>query len=441
MQNLKMTKRFSVILLVLASLAQPLLFAQNESYDRYGSAQKTSEKSAVKKIASNLLTYPLEIPRWLINQGLFMTEKYRLDMKARWIYEKILEQGITPSGNLLSPTNLGGGLDIDYMKLTRFNAELPDLKFRSWFNWNKNTIFETGSEAGVERIAGTGFRAFGLFQYESRPEEHFHGIGRYTSAGNGTSYKMEVTTLEGRIGYSTSPKFSADLKLDYQNINITDGEDGGRGIIDTTFPAGSVPGLEGDNLLTYKLELVHDTRNRDESSTVGGREKVSFGYVEGINDSDAGYFKYQVELSRYFRLWSDRRVFVIHFYGEENKNIAGRDVPFHQMAKLGGYGEYPRLSHTLRGYDNNRYTDQGAALFNFEYRYAIWEHKDFKLDTVVFVDSGQVFAGLRDFKFSGFKESFGAGTRLSMAGNVVFALEVARSNEGTEFYAKSSSPF
>ncbi len=436
-----MTKRSFVFLIVLSLSVSPISFAETQGYDRYGPAQKTHQKSAAKKIAANLLTYPLEIPRWLTNQALFVTEKYHLDMKMRWIYEKILEQGITLNGNLLSPTNLGGGYNIDFIKLTRLKAELPDLIFRHWLNWNKSTIFETGSEIGVERIAGTGLRAFGLFKYESRPEEHFYGIGRYTTAGNGTSYKMEVTTLESRIGYSTNPQYSADFKFGYQNINITDGEDGGRGIIDTTFPRGTIPGLSGDNLISYRIELTHDTRNRDESSTKGGMQKASFGYVDGVNDSDAGFFKYQIELKHYFRLWSDRRVFAIHFYGEELKNTAGNGIPFHQMPRLGGFGEYPRLSYTLRGYDFNRFTDQGAALFNFEYRYTIWEHKEFKLDTVVFVDSGQVFSGLRDFKFSAWKESFGLGTRLSMAGNVMFAVEIARSNEGTEFYAKSSSPF
>lgn len=436
-----MTKRFAVFLIILSFASLPLAQAQSQDYDRYGPVQKTYKKCPIKKAAANLLTYPLEIPRWLVNQGLFMTEKHRLDMKARWIYEKILEQGITPSGNLLSPTNLGGGVNVDFIKLTRLKPELPDLIFRQWLNWNKSTIFEIGSEAGVERIADTGLRAFGLFKYESRPEEHFYGIGRYTSAGNGTSYKMETTTLEGRVGYSTSPKFSADFLFDYQNVNITDGEDGGRGIIDTTFPAGSIPGLSGDNLITHRLELKHDTRNRDESSATGGMEKISFGYTDGINDSDAGFFKYQVELKRYFRLWSDRRVFAVRFYGEHNKNVSGKGIPFYQLAKLGGYGEYPRLSHTLRGYDFNRFTDQGAALFNFEYRYTIWEHKDFKLDTVAFVDSGQVFSGFRDFKFSAFTESYGGGFRLGLAGNVIFALEAAHGNEGTEFYAKSSSPF
>ena len=424
----------------LMGFRQPFSFSEESGYDRYG-ATPAVQNSTAKKIASNFLTYPLEIPRWLINQGLFVTEKYRLDKKLRWVYEKILEQGVTPSLNLLSPTNLGGGLNVDFIKLTRQKSDLPDWTARSWFNWNQNVIFETGSEVGIERIGDTGFRSFALFQYENRPEEHFYGIGRYTSAGNGTSYKMEATAVEGRIGYSINPKFAADLIFNYKNINITDGKDGGRGIIDTTFAPGSIPGLAGDQLLTYKLQMDHDTRNRDESSTRGGRERIALSYVEGVNDSDAGYFKYEAELSRYFRLWSDRRVFVFHFYGEENSNVSNHGVPFHQMAKLGGYGEYPRLSRPLRGYDFNRFLDNGAALFNLEYRYTVWEHKDLKLDTVGFLDFGQVFSGFRDFKFSGFKESYGIGTRASVAGNVVFAIEIAHGNEGTDVYVKSSSPF
>ena len=111
------------------------------------------------------------------------------------------------------------------------------------------------------------------------------------------------------------------------------------------------------------------------------------------------------------------------------------------MAKLGGYGVFPRLSHTLRGYDNNRFFGESAALFNAEYRYRIWEYRDWKTDAVLFWDEGQVFRDLSNFQLKDFRESYGLGFRISLLEHAVICVEVAHGSEGTNFYLKSGAPF
>jgi len=82
-----------------------------------------------------------------------------------------------------------------------------------------------------------------------------------------------------------------------------------------------------------------------------------------------------------------------------------------------------------------------GQLLNLEYRYAIWEHKDFKVDALFFGDSGQVFPKFFKFKLKNFSESYGTGLRLNFANNVIFSFEVAHGNEGTSIYVKSGTPF
>lgn len=419
-----------------------VLSAADLSYDRYAPVgDYPALPSAKKNIASHFLVYPFEILRWPVDQGLVYIEKHHIDKKVKWVYDFIEDQGITPRANVVSVGSFGAGMDVDFIRVLRQKERLPDGMFKSWIQWTKDVHFEVGTEVGIERIGNTGFLASTFFQYEDRPEEHFYGIGPDTSAGDGTAYQMEMTTIEPKIGYRFNPTHNTELKLGYRNINITEGEHEGRGIPDKIFFPQTIPGIEGDDILTAGWEYSRDSRNRQEDSTTGGHQRLGVSFNEGVNGSEARYFKYQAEASQFFRLGSDRRVLALHFYGEHNDEMNRHHVPFHQMAKLGGFGSYPRLSHTLRGFDFNRFFDESAALFNLEYRYTIWEYRDFKLDTILFWDEGQVFGEFSEFQLKDFRESYGGGFRLGVAHHIIFAVEIAHGDEGTHFYVKSSAPF
>jgi hypothetical protein len=131
----------------------------------------------------------------------------------------------------------------------------------------------------------------------------------------------------------------------------------------------------------------------------------------------------------------------MHAYGETNSQVAGYYVPFHQMARLGGMGEYPRLSRTLRGYQFNRFTDQSAFTYNMEYRYNIWQYREFKVDTTLFWDTGNVFEKVSKFQFNTLRNSYGFGFRLHLANVSLLTVQLAFSEEGPEFYVHSKTPF
>ncbi len=444
--NPRITKVFfASMLVVFAILGQglPALQAEALSYDRYAPVFETesSSSSSLKKAAQHFLVYPFEIVKWPVDKTLVYVEKHYIYEKVRWIYDTLDENGFTPRGSIVSLTGLGGGADFDLLRIAKQKENYPDMNLQSWVDWTRSVIFETGARTGWERIADTGAHVRGFFKYENRPEEHFYGIGPDTSKGEGTSYRMEATTLEAVAGYTWSPQLSTDAKFGFRNINITNGEDGGRGEIDRTFAPQTIPGLDGDELITLAWEIKRDTRDSNENSIRGGLQRVGFSFNEGLGNSEAKYFKYDLESSRYFRLGSDRRVLALRFYGEYNSQTENHTVPFHQMAKLGGYGAYPRLSETLRGYGFNRFFDNCAALLNIEYRYTVWQYRDIKMDAVLFWDQGEVFEKLSMFRFKDLRESYGLGARVSIANRVFFSTELAHSDEGTELYVKSGTPF
>ncbi len=440
MQKIKPSPRqkfFAALFLFALIFSSAALYAEDLSYDRYAALPAPAESpSTGKKIAAEILTYPFELLRWPMDQGLRATEKYRLDTKGFYLYRKMQDYGFTPHLNLAAP-----GGEIDWLNLSRQKVNFPDLVAKSWLDYSYNSIFETGSKVGIERIAGTGLRAYQIFDYSYRHREHFYGIGPNSSKGDGASFKQEKTLLETVFGYSADPSLSIDSKFAFQNVNISGGRDGGRGHIESTFNNQTIDGLNGDRLITLGLEVLRDTRNQQDNSTKGGKARMGLSYNEGLGNSDARYFNYQAEATHYFRLGSDRRVFFARLFGEYNNEARGHSVPFYQMARLGGYGTYPDLSRTFRAYDTNRFFGEGAVLGNFEYRYTIYEYRDFKMDAVVFLDEGQVFRDLGKFKFSDFRESYGGGFRFSLLNHVLLSVEAAHGDEGTIFYVRTHSPF
>jgi hypothetical protein len=430
---------FGGLNLMLLILFPVMGYADEVSYDKYTAIYEPGRKSpsTAEKLALNFLTYPFELLRWPTNKGIAFSEEHHLLDKTRWVFDTMQDYGITPDLGLTS-----AGVTVDFIRLARQKVKYPDFTTQGWIHFGHHKIFHVGTKIGLERIGGTGLRTFGVFDYQNRPEEHFYGIGPDTSKGQGTSYKMEATTLEYAAGYSTDPSFAGDMKVAYRNVNITNGEDGGRGIIDTTFPNQTIDGLAGDEIISIGPELIRDTRNQKNNSTKGSLLRAAFSFNEGLYSSRARYFKYIAEGSKYLRLGSDRRVLAVHFYGEHNNEARGHYVPFHQMARLGGYGRIPdEMSHPLRAYDENRFYGETAALLNVEYRYNVYEYRDWKADAVLFWDEGQAFNDLSDFQLQDFRESYGVGLRISVLNHVVLSFEVAHGDEGTNFYAKSGTPF
>ncbi|HTL48275.1 MAG TPA: BamA/TamA family outer membrane protein [Verrucomicrobiae bacterium] len=409
------------------------------TYDRYASIYRDEEgTSTAKKVATEFLAYPFDLIRWPTDKALVYTEKHHIDTKLRYGLDTLKNHGIHPEIGAWNSQ----GVDFDFVQLTNQKTRFPDLIAKGGVHWGHRELFRVDSEVGWQDFGGTGIGPVGFFSYDRRPEEDFYGIGPHASAGDGSSYKMETTTVGGRLDYDPDPTIHADTFFSYRNVNITNGEDGGKNIIDTQFPAGSIPGLAGDELLDMGLNLAQDSRNHRGVSTRGGLRRAGLSYHEGLGSSDARYLKYETELSQYFRLWSERRVLVLRFYGEYNDGINGGSVPFHQMAKLGGYGlSNADTSQTLRAFDENRFYDRGLGLFNFEYRYAIYEYRDFRMDSVLFWDEGQVFGEFSQLKLKDFRESYGLGLRLSVANHNIFSVEMAHGEEGTNFYVKTHTPF
>lgn len=429
------------LLIVLASLSYQL-FARELDYDKYAPAlTEPRQASRIEKSLTQFPVLPFALVKYPTEKTLNYLERNKITAKMTWIYDWIQDKGVTPKASIMGLASLNTGAEVDFVRLLRQKEHHADLIAESWIQYNRNTNFRLGSRLGKERIAGTGFRTEAYFQYENRPNEYFFGIGPNSSKGEGYGYEREDTHLEYLVGYKPGMVYSTNARLRFTNTNIYGGTDGSRGRHGEGLLGPQVPGIEGDKILTYQLDTERDTRNQGSLSTQGSLARLLWSYNDGVDGSDAGFYRYAFEGAKYLTLGSKRRVLAGHILAEHQNESSGHYVPFHQMARLGGFGPFNYLTQPLRGYENNRFTDNSLLLFNLEYRYNIWEYRDWKTDAVIFTDIGQVFDRIGDARFDHFKVSYGTGLRTSVANFVALSLEIAHGDEGTAYYAKSSTPF
>ncbi len=448
----KQVKKRFIALFSLVMLGTGTLLAQEAAYDPYASVWREGPlkkkpfplKETFTAWATHFLVYPFELVRWPIGETLAFIQKYHVQDKVDWIYNQIKNYGIYPRTKGLTNFNgLGGGLYLDFVKLAGLQEELPDLTVKGGAFWTAEHIQDYEAKILQEKILGTGLKAGTFLRYEKRGEEHFYGIGPDTSLGDGTVYEIERTTLAGILGYDFTDTTRLEGRFAYQNVNIGNGRDGGRGAIDQIFVftgRQQVPGLDGDEILKWILEFEHDNRDVKDAPTRGGYQRLHFSFNKGL-ESSTGYFKYRGEAAQFFKLFSDRRIFGLRGVVEHNDEVEGRTVPFFDMARLGGNGIYPRIGDVNRGFERDRFYDESLLLLNMEYRWAIWEYRDWRMDSVLLWDEGQTFGEWSDFQFKDFAGSYGLGFRVTYGEKAVLNIEVAKSKEGTEFYVNTKAPF
>ncbi len=396
---------------------------------------------SLKDPLSRLLEIPFQLIKYPVEQGLIFTEEHRFDKKTKWVYERMVEKGFTPLFGGSETTFIPFyGAEFNLVALARQKEKHPDLIATTTILHGPTSFFLVGSEVGAQQILGGG-HVSGFFQYDVREKEPFYGIGPKTSRGDGTSFKMKTTELGAVAGFSFSPTIDLSGVFTYKSVGITNRAHDGKGDIRTIFANENIPGLNGEDLLSYQAVLSRDTRDSQDQATKGSYQQLLFKYTDGTGHSSARYFTYLADVAKYFRIASPRRIFVTRFFMEYNQEIDHGNVPFFEMVKLGSSGTFPSRSQTSRAHVYNRFYGNGAMLLNLEYRYTVMQYKEFKLNTAFFLDEGQIFNDFGKICMKYFRESYGVGFYLSYAKTTLFAFSVAHGNEGTQFYIDNKIAF
>lgn len=438
----KAKKLFSFLCLGLFAFAL-LVYGEEKKADLYAPVYtKPLSVQPLKNVASRILELPFKAIKWPVDQGIIYTENHRLDKKTIWLYEQSLKQGVKPLFGFADVSAIPFfGAEFNLLTLARQKEKFPDFFATTTLLYCPSVFFAVGSEIGAQKIGGTGFHAKGLFNYDRQQKEPFYGIGSHTSMGDSTSYRMETTQVGTAAGYEFSPTIDLVAGFDYKKVNILNRAHDGKGDINTIFAGQNISGINGDDLLDYSMTLGRDTRDSKDEATKGSYQKLLFQFTDGVNGSAARFFKYQIDMAKYFHLASPRRILVARLFAEHNETIDHGNIPFYNLAKLGGAGANARDSEALRSFVYNRFYGQSALLLNLEYRYTVMEYKEFKVKTAFFNDLGEVFGKIHQFRLKDLRESYGIGFYLSYTRNTLLNFSIAHGSEGTRFYFKNKLAF
>ena len=284
-------------------------------------------------------------------------------------------------------------------------------------------------------------------RYWHMPEEAFYGVG--PGAGDEeTSFRLNQSIVGGLFGVSPLPGVLAGAQLSLVTSRYGPGR-GDEPQLRERFALAEVPGLGADvNHLRPSLWVEYDSRDVPYVKSYGSRFAPTESRLRGISldatrgfyvaaelvphfDLDGGPYDFtwlNVEAQQYLPIRHAFQIIALRQFVSVTQTGEDNQVPFHLMQTLGG-------SHTLRGYRSFRFRDRNAALLNAEYRWHVLPALDFAL----FLDAGQVFGEVKDFRFDKMKTSYGIGARLRSGNQVILRLDLARSTEGMELIFKIGS--
>ncbi len=438
--------------LVFLLSASPLFSDTELSYDPYEPAfrhpRSLTEEAAKKRdrnqILLRLLEQPLRPVGYAIGEMAAWTERHYIDRKTEWFFDKMLEIGILPQFD--SPEGSGGirlGARVELDKLLKMNT--PNFKAETFGGWtyhadsSKAQSYDFGGKYRVGMPFDPSIYHEGFIRYNRRASENFFGLGNRTSLGDWATYKTEELKIEEKLGFMLMNRVSADTSVIFQHVKIGNGRRKRVGKLKERYP--EIPGVNGATLMGIRGGLAHDSRDHLDDPKRGGKAAFDFGYFFDVGGSDFHYLNMQATVSRFFSLWSDRRVLAVRIQAEKNESLGGgNDIPFFNMARLGG-AEPGAASDLLRAYRFNRFFDKGSILANIEYRYNIWEYGSFAGDAFGLFDIGEVFKEVSNFALKRLRMSYGGGLNLKFRRKAILSLTAAGGDEGWRFAAHTGKSF
>jgi len=307
-------------------------------------------------------------------------------------------------------------------------------------------LYQQGYQALFEGdgIGGSRLWMEARVRYEKKPAILFHGLGdapRGTpdltgleprQASVATRFRQErflallrMGPTLGSRGNLTQVGMTASFNRRVFGAEDKDMEEPG---IDEVYDTTRLPGFR-ERLQTVEVDLnvYHDTTDDEEFPSQGVFTESFAGRASSFGDYE--FWHYGAELAGFINLYRGDRVLVLRG-AVESVDGEGQEIPFIELPRLGG-------PQRLRGFVQDRFRDELAAVATVEYRYPIHEYASGAL----FVDAGRV--GQRRTEVFG-RDAYedwrvGAGGGLTFHSkdrdNVLFRVEIGYGEEFTALFS------
>jgi Outer membrane protein/protective antigen OMA87 len=326
--------------------------------------------------------------------------------------------------------NLGGETDVSGGFLA-FDNHLfgSDHSARLRAKWGSRNVNDFSARYTLPRPLGKGSSLSLSAQYFNDPSKRFFLRGNRADPSDEARFSLEQFQVSARLDYDPGPLLGSHLTVEFEDATTepseADEEEG------DLLPA-TLPGLGDSERLQIQTGLTIDGTREGPRAMSGTRLNLGLRYDHELGDDRFRYAGYAIEVQQFvpILILSETRRLALRARLQQSESLGGSDIPFYEFSRLGSQS-------TLRGVENQRYSDDGYLLLNAEYRYPIWGN----MDASLFVDAGQVFGGLGDIPENRFHPSGGVGIHLLGTQGPRFRFEVAFSQENTRFILTAGPAF
>ncbi len=352
---------------------------------------------------------------------------------GRWGVENLLpvyRRYFTGPRAVVPVLTLGGETDVSGGVLA-FDKHLfgSDHSARVRAKWGSRNVNDFSARYTLPRPLGNGTRLSLSAQYFNDPSKRFFLRGNRADQSDEARFSLEQFQVSARLNYDPGSLLGSHLTVEFERATTAPSEvDEDRGDL---LPE-TLPGLGDSERLQVQTGLTIDGTGEGPRATSGTRLNLGLRYDHELGDDRFRYGGYAVEVQQFvpILILPETRRLALRARLQQSESLGGSNIPFYEFSRLGGQS-------TLRGVENERYSDDGYLLFNAEYRYPIWEN----MDASLFVDAGQVFGGLGDILGNRFHPSGGMGVHLLGKQGPRFRFEVAFSQENTRVILTAGPAF
>ena len=308
---------------------------------------------------------------------------------------------------------------------------------------NDNLLFNTNAaftlkgyrsgriELSMPRLFRHTVELKGRVRYRYFPQEDFYGIGPDSQKADRTDYLIKETEYALQIMWRPKHWLLLASQNAFLNPRIGSGTDSRFPTTEALFSEATAPGLtEQTNFLENGGVFEVDYRDSRGNPRSGGRY---IAYVSRFDDRDNRGFEFTRvtgAVEQYLPIFDKKRVFAFRVAANHLEAEDGSRVPFYYRYPFGG-------TDTIRGFNDLRFRDTNAWVFNAEYRWEAFSG----LDMALFYDLGDVAPRFGDLSIRDAKDSYGLGFRFGTNQAVFLRAEIAfGSGEGTRYYVAFSGP-
>ena len=284
--------------------------------------------------------------------------------------------------------------------------------------------------ANVRQDDARRYMLYASLAHRWAPEFDYFGSGPDSQREDQAGFSQNDTLVEGVGGYRFFHRLTLSGRFGHYEATIGPGQDEDLPQIEEVFDPTAVPGFHADQRFwRYGAAAVFDTRDVTENAHRGGLLAVQWLRFDERDAEGFSFHRFGVDGRAYFPLGHPQRVLALRAYASRDDPDPGNQVPFYLQAYLGG-------SHTLRGFDSQRFRGEKLALFQAEYR---WEPLP-AIELALFADTGAVAATSED-EMGPFRTDGGFGLRFKSRESVFLRFDFAWSEESFRFFFRFSAAF